>query len=150
MGQDCPSILSSRTDAWFSWGRLTPSKGLFQCLGWEPPCSADELGVSWLNGAMKSDGCWLCQKQMEKQQWTFSCKPEACRARGGNPATHGCAVPHNLRAGCKARRQDMPAVQCLAPFMVCMGPHSCSLGSAMEGISRGKSLSSISSKLPLQ
>ena len=65
----------------------------------------------------------------------FSCKPEACGVGGGNPAVHGSVVSHDLGAGCRARRQDMLAVGWLALSMVCVGSHSCPLGSLVEGTS---------------
>lgn len=65
----------------------------------------------------------------------FSCKPESSGAAGGNPAVHGSAVSHDLGAGCRARRQGMLAVGWLAFSMVCVGSHSCPLGSPKEGSS---------------
>ena len=46
VGWDSPPGLSSRTDAWFRWSRLTPNQGLFQCLDRES-LSLSALQMDW-------------------------------------------------------------------------------------------------------
>lgn len=95
-------------------------------------------------GQCRQTGHRLCRKQMEKKQWmslqVFSCKPEVCRARGEEGGKKcSCAwlcgeSRPGSRLGC--RRQDVFARGWLALSVVCLGSHSCPLGSSVGGTSR--------------